>query len=71
MAGSTRIKRYRCLLIALLTLCYEGLSAQEFDLYDYRYYRRFESEEELLQPEDDDSVAVAKFRPDAQYFTDH
>lgn len=69
MAGSARIKRYRCLLIALLTLCYEGLSAQEFDLYDYRYYRRFESEEELLQPEDDDSVAVAKFRPDAQFST--
>ena len=50
----------RYILVLLFVLCYRGLSAQEFDLYDFRYYKRFDTVEELLAP-DEDSVAVAKF----------
>lgn len=50
----------RYILILLFIVCYRGLSAQEFDLYDFRYYKRFDTVEELLAPETD-SVAVAKF----------
>ena len=50
----------RHIFVLLLVLSYRGLSAQEFDLYDFRYYKRFESAEELLAPEKD-SVEVAKF----------
>ena len=50
----------RYILILLFVLCYRGLSAQEFDLYDFRYYKRFDTVEELLAPAED-SVTVAKF----------
>ena len=50
----------RYILIGLFLICYRGLSAQEFDLYDFRYYKRFDTIEELLAPEND-SVAMAKF----------
>ena len=50
----------RYILVLLFVQCYRGLSAQEFDLYDFRYYKRFDTVEELLAP-DEDSVAVAKF----------
>ena len=50
----------RYILILLFIVCYRGLSAQEFDLYDFRYYKRFDTVEELLAPETD-SVEVAKF----------
>ena len=50
----------RYILIVLFLIGYRGLSAQEFDLYDFRYYKRFDTVEELLAP-DEDSVAVAKF----------
>ena len=54
------MQRLRYILIALFILSYRGLSAQEFDLYDFRYYKRFDTVEELLAPEGD-SVIVAKF----------
>ena len=50
----------RYILIVLFLICYRGLSAQEFDLYDFRYYKRFDTVEELLAPEKD-SMVVAKF----------
>lgn len=59
----------RYILVVLFLLSYRGLSAQEFDLYDFRYYKRFESEEELRRPDDNDSVAVAKFSPNAHFST--
>ncbi len=43
----------RYIFITLAILCCRGLSAQEFDLYDFRYYKRFETVEELLAPESD------------------
>ena len=61
MGGSARIMRVvRYIFIVLFILCYRGLSAQEFDLYDFRYYKRFDSVEELLEPESD-SITIAKF----------
>lgn len=59
----------RYILIALFLLSYRGLSAQEFDLYDFRYYKRFETAEELLAPENADSLASAKFLLDRQFST--
>ena len=50
----------RYIFVLLFVLSYRGLSAQEFDLYDFRYYKRFESAEELLAPKES-SVVVAKF----------
>ena len=58
----------RYILIALFLLCYRGLSAQEFDLYDFRYYKRFDTVEELLAPETD-SVVVAKLVLDSKFTT--
>ena len=58
----------RYILIVLFLLSYRGLSAQEFDLYDFRYYKRFDTVEELLAPEKD-SVEVAKFILDRQFST--
>ena len=49
----------RYIFVLLFVLSYRGLSAQEFDLYDFRYYKRFETPEELLVPIAD-SVATAK-----------
>ena len=61
MVGIARIMHCaRYILVLLFVLCYRGLSAQEFDLYDFRYYKRFDTVEELLAP-DEDSVTVAKF----------
>ena len=61
MERIARIMRgLRYILILLFIVCYRGLSAQEFDLYDFRYYKRFDTVEELLAPETD-SVEVAKF----------
>ena len=50
----------RYILIVLFLIGYRGLSAQEFDLYDFRYYKRFDTVEELLAPEKDSTI-VAKF----------
>ena len=58
----------RHILIVLFLISYRGLSAQEFDLYDFRYYKRFDSVEELLAPEKD-SVTVAKFVLDRNFST--
>ena len=52
----------------LFLLCYRGLSAQEFDLYDFRYYKLFESKEVLLAT-DKDSVEVVKFAIDPDFST--
>lgn len=46
----------RYILIVITILSYRGLSAQVFDLYDFRYYKRFESVEELLAPEKDSTT---------------
>ena len=62
------MRRTRYILIALFILCYRGLSAQEFDLYDFRYYKRFDTIEELLAPEGD-SVVVAKFQLNRKFST--
>ena len=56
----------RYILVTLFLICYRGLSAQEFDLYDFRYYKRFDTVEELLAPEKD-SVVVAKFILNRQF----
>ena len=56
------------ILVLLFVLCYRGLSAQEFDLYDFRYYKQFDSAEELLAPETD-STTVAKFGLDRHFST--
>ena len=58
----------RYIFVLLFVLSYRGLSAQEFDLYDFRYYKRFESAEELLAPKED-SVAVAKFQLNPHFST--
>ena len=58
----------RYIFVLLFVLSYRGLSAQEFDLYDFRYYKRFETPEELLVPIAD-SVAVAKFVFDRNFTT--
>ena len=59
----------RYILIALFLLCYRGLSAQEFDLYDFRYYKRFDTVEELLAPEVQDSLPKSKFIIDREFST--
>ena len=56
------------ILIALFLLSYRGLSAQEFDLYDFRYYKRFETVDELLAPERD-SLISSKFQLDRGFST--
>ena len=58
----------RYIFVLLFVLSYRGLSAQEFDLYDFRYYKRFETTEELLAPKED-SVVVAKFVLDRNFTT--
>ena len=58
----------RYILIVLFLTGYRGLSAQEFDLYDFRYYKRFDTVEELLAPEKD-SVEVAKFALNRKFST--
>ena len=58
----------RYIFVLLFVLSSRGLSAQEFDLYDFRYYKRFESAEELLAPKEDSTV-VAKFRLNPQFTT--
>lgn len=47
------MQRLRYIFALLFVLICRGLSAQEFDLYDFRYYKRFETIEELLAPEKD------------------
>ena len=54
------MRSLRYILVLLFVLSYRGLSAQEFDLYDFRYYKRFESVEELTAPEKD-TTEVAIF----------
>ena len=51
----------RYIFVLLFVLCYRGLSAQEFDLYDFRYYKRFETAEELLAPEEEPEDEESKF----------
>ena len=58
----------RYILILLFLICYRGLSAQEFDLYDFRYYKRFDTVEELLAPAEN-SVTVAKFTLNRKFST--
>ena len=58
----------RYIFVLLFVLCYRGLSAQEFDLYDFRYYKRFDTVEELLAPAED-SVSVAKFTLNRNFST--
>ena len=58
----------RYIFVLLFILCYRGLSAQEFDLYDFRYYKRFDTVEELLAPETD-SLSTAKFVLDRDFST--
>ena len=58
----------RYIFVLLFVLSYRGLSAQEFDLYDFRYYKRFDTVEELLAPSED-SVTVAKFILDRKFST--
>lgn len=62
------MRRLRYILIALFLLSYRGLSAQEFDLYDFRYYKRFETVEELLAPEKD-SLVLSKFVLNKEFST--
>ena len=62
------MRNLRYILFALFLIVYRGLSAQEFDLYDFRYYKRFESFEELTAP-DPDSVVVAKFVLNREFST--
>jgi len=63
------MRKLRYILIIVAILCYRGLSAQDFDLYDFRYYKRFESVEELLAPEVKDSVLLSKFNLDKHFST--
>ena len=63
------MRRLRYILTLLFILICRGLSAQEFDLYDFRYYKRFESVEELLAPEVKDSVLLSKFNLDKHFST--
>ena len=58
----------RHIFALLFVLSYRGLSAQEFDLYDFRYYKRFETAEELLAPVAD-TTKVTKFIFDRQFTT--
>ena len=58
----------RYILIVLFLIGYRGLSAQEFDLYDFRYYKRFDTVEELLAPEKD-TTTIAKFVLDRNFST--
>ncbi len=58
----------RYILVALFLLCYRGLSAQEFDLYDFRYYKRFDTAEELVAPEVD-SVSIPQFTINRHFST--
>ena len=58
----------RYIFVLLFVLSYRGLSAQEFDLYDFRYYKRFDTIEELLAP-DEDTVKVAKFTLNRNFST--
>ena len=58
----------RYILIVLFLIGYRGLSAQEFDLYDFRYYKRFDTAEELLAPEKD-TTTIAKFVLDRNFST--
>ena len=51
----------RYIFVLLFVLSYRGLSAQEFDLYDFRYYKRFETVEELLAPVEDSVVVVRRY----------
>ena len=62
------MRKLRHILIVLFILCYRGLSAQEFDLYDFRYYKRFDTIEELLTPEKD-TTNIAKFSLNRQFST--
>ena len=58
----------RYILVLLFVLGYRGLSAQEFDLYDFRYYKRFDTVEELLAPKED-TLTVAKFEFNRNFST--
>lgn len=59
----------RYIFVLLFVLSYRGLSAQEFDLYDFRYYKRFESVEELMKNDDDTPIEEAKFRLNSTFST--
>ena len=58
----------RYIFVLLFVLSYRGLSAQEFDLYDFRYYKRFDTVEELLAA-DTDSVAVDRINLNRHFTT--
>ncbi len=64
------MRGWRYIFALLFILICRGLSAQEFDLYDFRYYKLFESEEELRNwGQDADSVTVAKFALNRNFTT--
>ena len=58
----------RYIFVLLFVLSYRGLSAQEFDLYDFRYYKRFDTVEELTAPEKD-TTDVVKFTLNRHFTT--
>ena len=62
------MRNLRYIFVLLFVLSYRGLSAQEFDLYDFRYYKRFDSVEELTAPEKD-TIEVAKFALNRNFST--
>ena len=62
------MRSLRYILFVLFLICYRGLSAQEFDLYDFRYYKRFDTTEELLAPEKD-TITEAKFILNREFTT--
>ena len=69
MGSIARVMRsLRYIFVLLFVLSYRGLSAQEFDLYDFRYYKRFDSVEELTAPEKD-TIEVAKFALNRNFST--
>lgn len=63
------MQRVRYIFLTLFILYCRGLSAQEYDLYDFRYYRLFSSEEELREEEKRDSITTAKFLLDKNFST--
>ncbi len=63
------MRKLRHIFIVLSILSCRGLSAQEFDLYDFRYYKRFETAEELLAPEVKDTLLLPKFALNRHFTT--
>lgn len=70
MGCSARIGWWRnCLVIILLIICHRGLSAQEIDLYDYRYYRLFEEPSQITDDDITPKSIVPIFTLDPNFST--